>query len=85
MKITSKLACDLAKRVTPTMTWDDARDMIDTRTDGELDQWQLDTLTDWVLEAYKLILSFNTIASTPVLVRYQGAKIIPFPLQKEVR
>jgi hypothetical protein len=52
MRITMKRATDLAQEIGST-DWQLTRDEIDLATSGELDCWQLDTLTDWVVEAVK--------------------------------
>ena len=48
MRITMKLATKLAQEIGST-DWDIVRDEVDIATSSELDCWQLDTLTDWVV------------------------------------
>ncbi len=47
-KITKALAQEIAIDVPVSASWDQTRDLVDLATDGDLDCWQLDRLTDWV-------------------------------------
>jgi hypothetical protein len=49
-KITKSTAARFAPKLRARTSWDDARDLIDTWTNGELDPTQLDLLTDWTVE-----------------------------------
>ena len=53
-KITKKLAAEIAQRIKPGRSWDILPDLVDIETYGELDAWQLDTLTDWVAEMHEI-------------------------------
>jgi hypothetical protein len=53
-KISKKLATELAQRIKPGRSWDILRDLVDLESGGELDAWQLDTLTDWVAELHEI-------------------------------
>jgi hypothetical protein len=48
VKVTRNLARKLAPRV-KFMQWEEARDVLDLATDGELNAFQLDLLTDMTL------------------------------------
>jgi|TARA_R110000824_G_C14933389_1_gene649019 hypothetical protein len=52
MSINMKLARQLAKKIV-SIDWCIVRDEVDIATSGELDCWQLDMLTGWVVEAVK--------------------------------
>lgn len=51
--LAAQLACSLIKDGADCLTWECMRDFVDERTGSELDCWQLDTLTDWVIETTK--------------------------------
>ena len=46
----ARLTADVARALAPEVKglgWYEARDRLDTLTGGDLEAWQLDTLTDW--------------------------------------
>jgi hypothetical protein len=50
--VNRELAQHLAKRIKET-DWDLVRDLADIATDGDLDPFQLDMLTDWIVAEHK--------------------------------
>lgn len=51
MRITKELAREIAPDLRGlSLPWEQVRDHVDLCTAGECDSWQLDTLTDWVIE-----------------------------------
>lgn len=57
-RVNSALADDIAKielrRARPIVDWDHLREVCDYHTDGELDTWRLDMLTDMVADRLEL-------------------------------
>lgn len=50
-RITKALAARLARKLDRDDTWNDAREVCDFATGGELDATRLDLLADWTIEA----------------------------------
>ena len=49
-ELRARLRIEERERIAGPVSWESVRDQVDTETGGDLSNWQLNTLTDWVLE-----------------------------------